>query len=120
VKPRHAAALALVGWYLMVPPFSKIDQWGHPHADPGAPLAKWHFYNESRDFTHGQAHALEFRTYDECERQRKGLYDGWFGTEGHQGLKNIIQWDSSAIDARTEVVVNEKCVATDDPRLKLN
>ena len=25
MKPHHAAALALVGWYLMVPPFSAKD-----------------------------------------------------------------------------------------------
>ena len=31
---RHAAALALVGWYLMVPPLS----------NPSAPLSKWNLY----------------------------------------------------------------------------
>jgi hypothetical protein len=38
VKPRHAAALALVVWYLMVPP----DSAKAPHyADTEAPLARW-------------------------------------------------------------------------------
>jgi hypothetical protein len=36
VKLRHAAALALVGWYLMVPP-QKPDG----HLDASAPLSKW-------------------------------------------------------------------------------
>ena len=37
MKPRHAAALALVGWYLMVPPL--VDA---PYKiDMEAPLASW-------------------------------------------------------------------------------
>jgi hypothetical protein len=30
-EPRHAAALALVGWYLMTPPFTGNS---HPTGDP--------------------------------------------------------------------------------------
>jgi len=37
MKPRHAAALALVGWYLMIPPRSS----GQKAVDSGAPLSKW-------------------------------------------------------------------------------
>jgi len=36
MKPRHAAALALVGWYLIFPP-NKSDGW----ADYNAPIEKW-------------------------------------------------------------------------------
>jgi hypothetical protein len=36
VKPRHAAALALVGWYLMVPPVASNGR-----IDASAPLWKW-------------------------------------------------------------------------------
>jgi hypothetical protein len=118
MKPRHAAALALVGWYLMIPPFLKKDQYGHLHADPTAQLSKWHFYNERRDLFYDQAHAREFRTHDECERKRKEFYDGWFGTNGNRGLKDELMWDSDAIGARTEVIKYERCIASDDPRLK--
>ena len=38
MKPRHAAALALVGWYLMIPPFV-----GH-RPQPEAPLSRWTIY----------------------------------------------------------------------------
>jgi hypothetical protein len=42
VKTRHAAALVLVGWYLMVPP-------PVPHSsvpvDLDAPLSKWRFFS---------------------------------------------------------------------------
>lgn len=118
MKRRHAAGLALVGWYLMLPPFLKENQWGIWHADPATPLSQWNFYNERNDFTADQAHALEFKTYDECERKRKEFYDGWFGTNGQRGLKDILQWNSILINARTEVVTSEKCVAGEDPRLK--
>ena len=36
MKPRHAAALALVGWYLMMPPLGSD---GRP--DDSAPLPQW-------------------------------------------------------------------------------
>ena len=65
-----------------------------------------------------QAPALEFRTRGECKRKRKEFYDGWFGTNGDRGLKDIVEWSSNAIDARTEVVTYEECVAADDLRLK--
>jgi hypothetical protein len=36
MKPRHAVTLALVGWYLMVPPTEDANQ-----IDPSVPLPKW-------------------------------------------------------------------------------
>jgi hypothetical protein len=41
MKPRHAAALALVGWYLMLPPFNGKS------VDADAPLSKWTVYATS-------------------------------------------------------------------------
>jgi hypothetical protein len=40
MKPRHAAALALVGWYLMVPPIDRSSG----QADVSAPLSEWVVY----------------------------------------------------------------------------
>jgi hypothetical protein len=40
MKPRHAAALALVGWYLMLPPV--VGGKHHWHLDLSAPLSQWH------------------------------------------------------------------------------
>jgi hypothetical protein len=37
MKPSHAAAFALVGWYLMMPPYKGII-WG---CDPIAPMSQW-------------------------------------------------------------------------------
>jgi hypothetical protein len=38
MKPRHAAALALVGWYLMLPPAVPNDP---DKVDSSAPLSQW-------------------------------------------------------------------------------
>jgi hypothetical protein len=38
MKPRHAAALALVGWYLMIPP----QDHEHPlYPNTSAPMSEW-------------------------------------------------------------------------------
>jgi hypothetical protein len=38
---RHAAALALVGWYLMVPPLTRFWWIGPERYDNAAPLSRW-------------------------------------------------------------------------------
>jgi hypothetical protein len=40
VKPRHAAALALVGWYLLGPPLLR-GQDGKLHIQNNVPLSHW-------------------------------------------------------------------------------
>jgi hypothetical protein len=42
MKPRHAAALALVGWYLLAPPLR-----GRNAIDMSAPIAKWDHWGAS-------------------------------------------------------------------------
>ena len=90
---RHAAALALVGWYLMVPPTSN----GTPAiADP---LSRWEI-KESYD------------TSVECQSNlylvvKQALTD--LQKPMIQDKKNLVLQFSSAI-----------CVASDDPHLKGN
>jgi hypothetical protein len=50
MKPRHAAALALVGWYLMIPPRGHDPQTFDDHA----PLASWFVFS-----AHDAAHECE-------------------------------------------------------------
>jgi hypothetical protein len=82
MKPSHAAALALVGWYLMVPPSMREDSWfcsdrllatlshdlfgtgdqklweqWEKIADVNSPLSKWHQMGS-------------FETLDACEKAR--------------------------------------------------
>lgn len=41
MKPRHAVALALVGWYLMMPPQTRTWWIGDEYYDDSAPLNRW-------------------------------------------------------------------------------
>jgi hypothetical protein len=95
MNPRHAAAFALVGWYLMVPPTR-----GHPaeilfHA----PLSRWEV-GEDDD------------TKAECENSLR------------ESIKNM-QHDANACEVGSCAVMvveyaHGRCMASDDPRLKNN
>ena len=47
MKPRHAAALALVGWYLMMAPTSRNPQTDSFTVDLNAPLSAWQMVSSS-------------------------------------------------------------------------
>jgi hypothetical protein len=51
MKPRHAAALALVGWYLLLPPLVNAPY----KVDTEAPLTSWKVYQT-------------FDTREECDK----------------------------------------------------
>jgi hypothetical protein len=89
MSTRHAAALALIGWYLMVPP--KASNGG---LDPQAPLSKWKIDGV-------------YDTARECdERYHRDLYlaEDWKRATGNTQVWKDVQ--------------EEQCIATDDPRLK--
>jgi hypothetical protein len=41
MKIRHFAALALMGWYLIVPPTTRMWWFGPEHSDNAAQLSRW-------------------------------------------------------------------------------
>jgi hypothetical protein len=93
MKLRHTGALALVGWYLMVPP------WGIGSVDGDAPLRQWERYEE-------------YLTKDACEYDR-----------GIQVIMNRASCKGCPEDAqhfvhRAEQFSRAVCVKSDDPRLK--
>src|SRR3979490_3004768 len=61
MKPRHAAALVLVGWYLMTPPVRPDGS-----VNVAAPLSKWKTSNT-------------YDAADECKKALLGLRGGWVG-----------------------------------------
>ena len=101
MKPRHAAALALVGWYLMVPPLGESDStkgW----VDFGAPLATW-FLSKS------------FDTAKECEDARGKIYVDASREERKIPLFKL------RTSPRLPVLIQDMfntCIASNDPRLK--
>jgi hypothetical protein len=91
MKVRHAAALALVGWYLVLPP---MNSWkGLPWIDRNAPLSKW------------QQRAA-FNSAKDCEVARKK-----HETDFALAVKSANHISSPIDDGA-------RCVASDDPRLK--
>ena len=95
MKPRHAAALALVGWYLMMPPLlpqlseGEPDFFGHL---PLAPLSQWTMI---------------------------GSFDSVRGCiDAHVKLLRVRVMKSVNDKIQIEQAYSARCIASDDPRLK--
>jgi hypothetical protein len=91
MKPRHAAALALVGWYLMTPP---------PPFDPSSPLSKWSRLGKT-----------DYATEAECGAVREKL-QATFRDPGNIPPEHVTA--TIMVKAMAHVL----CIASDDPRLK--
>jgi|ERR1019366_5525132 hypothetical protein len=100
---RHAAALALVGWYLMTPP---LNSGGIPDYD--APITSWNnekSFDSARDCEEGKVTVLESKI-----EARKRLEQIQIHPD-KQIADQYFRWTRSVFAA-------SKCIATDDPRLK--
>jgi hypothetical protein len=93
---RHAAALALVDWYLMTPPLV------HREPDETAALGRWII---------GRA----FDTAKECEDYRFGSQERTKSDTPNDGAHPV-----NAKQRFAEAILLSQCVASDDPRLKEN
>jgi hypothetical protein len=96
MKARPVAALALVGWYLMVPPPSSGVDW---HIRATAPLNQWLV-------------AHTFDTAKECEDYHTLVLQQVKG-------KTSINPQNGDEAAATGMSLSQ-CIASDDPRLKGN
>jgi len=106
VNLRHAAALALVGWYLMVPPIESCNGAFHGGVCNETPLAKWQIV----------------KTYDSlsgCEN----IKAIWI----EKGQSYLVEMNASSRSRTTRMASDEAsattdieatCVVSDDPRLK--
>jgi len=90
---RHAAALALVGWYLMVPP---LDSANMTQVNAGALLSEWHSMKS-------------YSSKKDCEKERDEKR-----AAGARGLHSPSQTKRVMATALSSA----QCVASDDPRLK--
>jgi hypothetical protein len=87
----NAAALAAVGWYLMMPP------WNYPHA----PLSYWDMVES-------------FDSIQECRKQRNSTIRIGAAHSHDEPLYRITRrGQDEPFDA-----ARAACIATDDPRLK--
>ena len=99
MKPRHAAALALVGWYLMVPP----TRGPAPATEIlyHASLSKWEVGQEEDSKV-------------ECQHDLKE-YIGDL-----EDLKHVDDCASGSCVIMTHQYAHGRCMPSDDPRLKNN
>jgi hypothetical protein len=91
MKPRHASALALVGWYLMVPPFSAKEVF------PDKPLSDW----QPADI---------YSTRTECEEGKRDTVQ--------EMTAFLADAYKMAPTPKVKALQAGKCIETDDPRLK--
>jgi len=92
MRLRHVAALALLGWYLMVPPI-ELSPSGERVFNFNAPLSQWYRWDY-------------YDTARECWYVDRDLF------ERSQSILRIDPLDDAA-----NAYLEAQCIATDDPRL---
>jgi len=105
VKSRHAAALALVGWYLMMPPIESCLSAFNGHRCEEVALIKWKIQQI-------------FDSRAKCETVSADFKEKGQGylTQAARNLPTGKRMDLDQADPMTWVAA--QCIATDDPRLK--
>jgi hypothetical protein len=98
VNARHAAALALVGWYLMVP-IQPAEQQLRMSDRP--PLSKWFIF-------------ASYDSAERCEQERSKLAEDAIGRFGSEAMVQPRMVEQAHAAQKYAAV----CIATDDPRLK--
>jgi len=94
---RHAAALALVGWYLLMPPMPVEPSGLLGPPDLRAPLSKWDQEGEYDHVGDCQSEIFQIRNYS---------------------LDSKIKPKNRGAANAALAILNARCIATDDPRLK--
>jgi hypothetical protein len=104
MKPRRAAALALVGWYLMAPPVRQPD-WEPAYLDEHAECRDWKTLHDFK--TADECEAGRVRAKSDAENGKLTAFDG-----GYAGVLDVdpAPWLMQQIEA--------VCIANGDPRLK--
>jgi hypothetical protein len=101
VKLHHAAALALVGWYLMVPPYS-----GSPRRyDDLRPLKEWKSVGQVHD------------SLAECKRDKAAKFAQMYAVLGVASTKWHLNRDILVLNWKNARMATQ-CIATGDPRLE--
>jgi hypothetical protein len=125
MKLCHAAALALVGWYLMLPPvthpwMSDARHWINPQfpimdkCTPTAPLSQWTQYRAYERVSDCEAEQL--KAQDDLKEINKAIDDA-----GAPQFKKGKLWEHEKLREQEEIRCADpaltRCIASDDPRL---
>jgi hypothetical protein len=101
MRPRHAAALVLVGWYLMTPPLGKNNLF-----DYDASVSRWtiqHVFDSAAD-----CDLVRSRWRERAQRMGKAWSE----------KKKLAPEDEKITLGQFYDFGDCECIATDDPRLK--
>jgi hypothetical protein len=93
---RHAAALALIGWYLMVPPTTAPP---YLKVNPDAQISRWEHYGS-------------YDSAKECESNILYLHE-----QANKFTRAQRVNPSTAKESEAAQYIFGECIATDDPRL---
>jgi hypothetical protein len=103
MKSRHATALAIVLWYLMIPPIGADNK-----VDPHAPLSQWR-------------RGVGFESQQQCDDSLKDAIQNPMTPAEYQAAANATRkakMKPLSMSEMTKRTVESLCVAADDPRLK--
>jgi hypothetical protein len=102
MKPCHAALLAVVGWYLMVPPlaYDLPDLF----SKPAEPLAEWN-------------QVAGYDTAKECESAKAEMASTAIKNEHALGCGSTFETKNPKC-YKEFTKEDARCIASDDPRLK--
>jgi hypothetical protein len=114
---RHAAALALAGWYLMMPP---VDIPTGRYVEV-APIASWRKLVEYDTFTR-----CENRRQDDLRFYLSSLKGPKLSDREVEGLDTMLDSENGWSPGTTRKIdahmlqgyVSRRCISSDDPRLK--
>ena len=107
MKPRHAAALALVSWFLMMPP--PYTEGGKAFVDLHASVRRWTRIGK-----------VSFDSVADCDKARETMQKN-IQTAEEAGLEKAARMDANPRDqdlAEYEAARQMKCVSRDDPRIR--
>ena len=115
MKHRHAAALALVGWSIIVPPFQGLPSPFEPHANLHAPLRDWQLLRGS------------WASAEDCNQQAKRNDELYLAAKLNRDrvelerLAKVMGFDRSEHEIfgawMEQAYSHSLCVPDDDPRL---
>ena len=115
MKHCHAAALALVGWSIVVPPFQGLPSPFEPHANLHAPLRDWQLLRGS------------WASAEDCNQQAKRNDELYLAAKLNRDrvelerLAKVMGFDRSEHEIfgawMEQAYSHSLCVPDDDPRL---
>jgi hypothetical protein len=103
MKHLHSATLAIVVWYLMIPPIGADNK-----IDPHAPLSKWR-------------KGVSFQSQKECEDSLQDAIQNPMTSAEYQAAAKATRkakMKPLTMLEMTKRTAESQCVAADDPRLK--